>query len=381
MPRRASGPKLWFDKSRKSWTIIDGSVRKRTGYVEAQFQEAQKALADHIGGKHAIPDTDVPCIADILNAYLTEHAPHVASDDIITYRIGSLSEWWGMKQLADVTTANCRLYVKHREEFNIQKAVEREIVKARREKREPDLVAAEMDAPAGTTGARGDLEVLRAAIGYWHREKKPLKVIPAVWLPQKPENRKQWLTRSQVARLLWHSRRVVHNFETNPKKRARLVRHLSRFVILGFYTGSRSGVVLGTRYKMLDFERDFMNRKPHGARKTKKQAPPHKMPRRLKSWLMRWQRIDGKAADFVVHIEGKKIAKLRRSWDTARKAAGLPDDVTPHTLRHSRATHLMKNRAVANEDAAEFLGMTLQTFIDTYGHHDPEWQKDAADAR
>ena len=159
------------------------------------------------------------------------------------------------------------------------------------------------------------------------------------------------------------------------------MRHLSRFIILGFYTGSRSGVILGTRYKMLDFANEFMNRKPHGARKSKKQAPKHKMPKRLKFWLLLWQKIDGRGADYVVHIEGSKVKKLRRSWNTAREAAGLEDDVTPHTLRHSRATHLMKNRNVSNEDAAEFLGMTLQTFIDTYGHHDPEWQKDAADAR
>jgi integrase len=72
---------------------------------------------------------------------------------------------------------------------------------------------------------------------------------------------------------------------------------------------------------------------------------------------------------------------VRTHFGAARDGAGLPDDVTPHTLRHSRATHLMKNRNVANEDAAEFLGMTLQTFLDTYGHHDPEWQKAAADAR
>ena len=158
--------------------------------------------------------------------------------------------------------------------------------------------------------------------------------------------------------------------------------NLSRFILAAYYSGSRSGVVLGTRYRMVDFENDFMQRKPHGYRKTKKQAPPHKLPGRLKTWSLRWRRIDGhNSADYVVHLHGEKVTKLRRSWNTARGAAGLPEDVTPHTLRHSRATHLMKNRAVANEDAAEFLGMTLQTFLDTYGHHDPEWQKDAAEAR
>ncbi|MDO9296852.1 tyrosine-type recombinase/integrase [Bradyrhizobium sp.] len=189
------------------------------------------------------------------------------------------------------------------------------------------------------------------------------------------------MTRSQIAALLWQSRRVAHNIAPEGSNHVRLVRHLSRFIILGFYTGSRSGVVLGTRYSLLDFERDFMRRKPKGAKLTKKQAPPHKMPRRLKFWLKLWRRIDGRKADYVVHLNHAPVTKLRRSWGTARDAAGLPEDVTPHTLRHSRATHLMKNQNVANEDAAQFMGMTLQTFLDTYGHHDPEWQKDAADAR
>jgi integrase len=385
MPRKGAGPRLWFDKARGTWTILDGKRRERTGCAERQTVEAQQALKAYIGEKHEVVATDDPCLADILTVYLDEHVPTlpqpVHGENPAVYRIASLAAWWGLKGLKDVTTANCRLYVAHREEENVRKAIETEIRIARREKRDPDIAAAEIDAPAGTVGARSDLEVLRAAMGYWHREKKPLKVLPAVWLPDKPEGRKQWCTRTQVAMLLWRSRRVVHNLEPDPTKRPRLVRHLSRFIITAFYTGSRSGVVLGTRYRMLDFENEYMQRKPHGARKSKKRAPAHKMPKRLKSWLLRWQRIDGSKADYVVHIHLEKITKLRRSWDTARDSAGLPDDVTPHTLRHSRATHLMRNRAVSNEDAAEFLGMTLQTFLDTYGHHDPEWQKDAADAR
>lgn len=324
-----------------------------------------------------------PSVCQIILVYLDEHATHTSSPDIIRYRCQSLISWWGdgRNDLADINTANCRAYAKHREAENVRKAVDREIAKARKEKRQPDIAAAEMAAPAGTTGARSDLEVLRAAAGYWHREKRPFQRLPVVWLPQKPEGRDRWLTRSQIAKFLWAARRTVENLEVDPEKRPRLVRRLCRFIILAFYTGSRSGVVFSTRYKLLDFDSDFMQRKPRGSRRTRKRAPPHRMPQRLKSWLLRWRYIDGDLADYVVHHGGEKILKLRKSWAYARGLAELPDDITPHTLRHSRATHLMRNRKVANEDAAQFMGMTLQTFLDTYGHHDPDWQKDAAEAR
>lgn len=382
MPRTARGPYLWLDTERDKWTICDGSKRSRTGFGAADRRKAEEALQEYLAGKYTAPVTPTPAIADVLSAYGSEHAPTTADGGyIIGCRIGSLLDWWGDKVLTDVTTANCRLYVKHRESVNLTKAVETEIRIARREGREPDIEAAEMDAPAGTLGAREDLTTLRAAINYWHKEKTPLSVVPTVWLPDKAERRDQWMPRSQIAKLLWFSRRVVHNIEPNPEKRKRLVRHLSRFIILGFYTGSRSGVVLGTTYKMADFENNFLKRKPYGARKTKKRAPMHKLPLRLKFWLKLWQRVDKGVSEHVVHLHGKKVTKLRRSWITTREQAGLPDDITPHTLRHSRATHLMKNKAVDKADAAEYLGMTLQTFIDTYAHHDPEWQKDAADAR
>lgn len=383
MPRKPTGPRLWFDKTRGTWTIIDGKLRKRTGFSEAELSQAEAALVEHIGDKHAIPDTDTPCIADVLNAYYTEHSQTTVTADKTPGRIQRLSEWWCVDhpQLSDITKVNCRAYVAHRKAVNLARCVEREVAKARREQRAPDIESAKQKA-TGEAGARADLELLRAAINYWHTEKKPLKTVPPVWLPDKSDGRDRWLTRSQIAAFLWASRRTVYNLEPDPTKPPRLVRYLSRFILMCFYTGSRGGVILHTRYRMLDFAAGFMDRKPHGSRKSKnKQAPRHKMPLRLKTWLLRWQRIDGATGDYVVHLYGERVKKPRRQWDAARDAAGLPEDVTPHILRHSRATHLMKNRNVANEDAAQFLGMTLRTFLDVYGHHDPEWQKDAADAR
>lgn len=53
--------------------------------------------------------------------------------------------------------------------------------------------------------------------------------------------------------------------------------------------------------------------------------------------------------------------------------------VTPHTLRHTAATWLMQ-RGVPIWQAAGFLGMSAEVLEKTYGHHHPDYLKDAADA-
>ncbi len=53
------------------------------------------------------------------------------------------------------------------------------------------------------------------------------------------------------------------------------------------------------------------------------------------------------------------------------------EGVTPHTLRHTAATWLMR----AGTDlwqAAGYLGMTVETLERVYGHHHPEFQVEAA---
>lgn len=65
------------------------------------------------------------------------------------------------------------------------------------------------------------------------------------------------------------------------------------------------------------------------------------------------------------------------TWGKAIKAAGLPG-VTPHTLRHTRATWLLQN-GIPIWEAAGHLGMSPETITRTYGHHHPDWQKAAAE--
>lgn len=268
-------------------------------------------------------------MSDVLLAYGREHVPHKRSAAKIDHTISNLERWWGDKTLIDVTARNCRSYASGRPQ----------------------------------SAARRDLETLRAAIGYWHKEYGPLPSVPAITLPPRSPPRSQWLTRSECAQLLRGARRVPH---------------LTRFILLGLYTGSRAGVLLALRWDWIDLDRGVMHRRAPGeADHALKRRPPVRLGWRILTHLRRWQRADAGRTAHVVHYDGKAIRKLRRSWETARRAAELPDGISPHTLRHTRATWMMQ-AGVDLWEAAGALGMSVRMLEQTYGHHHPDWQTRAA---
>ena len=80
----------------------------------------------------------------------------------------------------------------------------------------------------------------------------------------------------------------------------------------------------------------------------------------------------------VVHFYGRRMEKLRRSWETIAAAAGVPD-MTPHVVRHTAATWLMQAGADIYQ-AAGFLGMSVETLLRVYGHHHPDFQSEVANS-
>jgi integrase len=327
MPRRKSPPRLYLDTKRKQWVIRDGAQFIRTGCVESDRHGAETWLAAYLGRKHKPVPSVTPLIADVLLAYASEHLPHTAAAQNAAYNIGNLSAFWGPKRIGEVTARNCRAYARERT----------------------------------AAAARPDLETLRAAINYWHREYGPLPSVPAVVLPAKAEPRRQWLTRNDSERLLFAARHVEH---------------LKRFILLGLYTGSRSGVLLNLRWDQIDLVSGVMLRKAYRQTEiSNKQAPPVKLGRRALLSLRRWKTLDGMRIAHVIHFNGRKIKKLRRSWATACGACGIT--ASPHTLRHTRATWLMQ-AGVDHWEAAGHLGMSLEMLERVYGKHDPQFQKRAA---
>jgi integrase len=188
---------------------------------------------------------------------------------------------------------------------------------------------------------------------------------PKIKLPQKPEPRQDFMTRSEAARFLW---------------KARGTPHLARFFLIGWYTGSRRSVITGLKWSMIDLKSGVMKRKERNAVKTKKRAPPVKLGNRILAHLSRWHRLDNGKTEYVVHFRGNKIDRPVSSWERVREAARLPVYVVPHILRHSRATHMMK-AGISPWEAAKALGMSVPVLLEVYGHHHPDWQKDAANAR
>jgi integrase len=350
MPRQSRGPHLWLDQERDRWTIIDRKRRTRTGFSASELPQAEAALSDYLTGKHEVAKKDRnPLLADVLKAYLTEHLNQIPSGSNTEYNVRNLARWWGLKMLADVTAENCIAYAKTK----------------------------------NRPGARNDLKVLRSAINHWHLHHGPLDAIPPIVLPHASGSRQRFLERQEAGALLRAARRVPH---------------LARFIVIGWYTGSRSNNIFALRWDMINFTTGVMQRRAPGAAESHKRTPPVRVGDRLLAHLRRWRRIDAAnlaranearvakgekplmPCPFVVHWQHRKVGKLRRSWDTAVEAAGLGPDVTPHVLRHSRVTHLLKNR-VSIWDTAKSVGMTAEMVERVYGHHHPDWQTDASKVR
>lgn len=155
---------------------------------------------------------------------------------------------------------------------------------------------------------------------------------------------------------------------------------MRRFVAIGLSTGSRSGVILRLKWNQVDLSTGVMRRRAFGeAEDARKKTPPVRLGRRILAHLRRWKRADeALGVEYVCHYNGGMIQKLRRSWAAAVRRAGLGPDVTPHVLRHTRATWLMQ-AGIDLWEAAGHLGMTVETLQRTYGHHHPDHQKNAAE--
>jgi integrase len=361
-------PRLKCRPSRKGrnalWVIKDREREISTGFGQSERAKAEIALADYItktrqpffgdGRAHEV------LIGDCLAVYCDKHGPTIARPDGLALEIERLAEFFGDRYVSELTEEVCRSYVDWRCAQTDRRAT---VNKGRKIK---------------PTTARRELVTLSAALNWCFRNKRLDRPV-VVNLPQVAERRERFLGRTEVAALVWAALGFNRDGTRNP---FRINRHLARFILIGFYTGTRHDAILRLQWMAnttggwFDLDAGMLYRRPQDAIETNKRRTPAPIPPRLVPHLRRWRKL---STQYAIEYDGKPIAsQLRRAWNGARTMAGLGAEVTPHVLRHSCATLMLQNR-VSTWDVAGVLGTSEAVIRKTYGHHSVEHLRTAVD--
>ena len=337
MPRRNQGPRLRWLHKRKcfyiTWTERGRSRECSTG--TADRQQAEGVLGEWIqrrGRRSGPSDPAAILITDVLAEYAEQRGPKIAAPARIAYAVLRLTNFFEGNNVGEVTPQTCGRYVEKR------------------------------GRSVGTV--RRELGVLRAAINYAYRNGRLTRPV-AVDLPDRPEPRDRWLTRTEAARLIRAAR----------TPQARL--YMPLFVLIGIYTGRRKEAILSLRWPQVNLDEETINFEVSGRKRTTKRRGVVRIPQPLLRHLRRARRRGGELG-YVLHINGKRIADIKKGFAAACQRAGLDDGVTPHTLRHTCATWLMQ-QGTELWQASGFLSMSTETLQRVYAHHHPDYLRQAAD--
>jgi hypothetical protein len=257
MPARSKGARLWLRRARRDrktgeshnavWIIRDGKHTEGTGCRKDDRAGAERALAEYLNRKHLAQaskgqrdPTQVP-IADVLALYGKAKAASQSRPKETAGRIDRLLGFFGDKMLCEINGDLCRACVEGR---------------------------------STDAAARRELEDLRAAINH-HRSEGLCSQVVAIVLPDERPPRERWLTRKEAAALVraaWRYREMQKGVKTDRRSR----RHVAKFILVGLYTGTRSGAICGAALQptvgrgWIDVDRGVFYRRPAGKRETNK---------------------------------------------------------------------------------------------------------------
>lgn len=350
MSRKKKPARLWTRRTKgrePRYVILDAGREIETGFSIGFERDAQERFAQYLATRTR-PDTQQRdpvkiTAAEIMTLYMKDVAPQTASPALIGYHATALLKFWGRKSLSQINGTACRDYALERGRDVSQATVRRE------------------------------LETFQAAINHWHRE-SPLAAVPVITKPAKGVRRQRYLTRQEVAKMLWAARALKHD-------------HIARFILIALYTGTRHEATLSLKWFPSDYaghvdvESSRLYRRGGTETETNKKRPTSRIPNRLMAHLRRWHRTDLAQGPqtAIIRWHGQPIAKERRAWALVTEKAMLGSDVTPHVLRHTCVTWALQS-GMDLWDIAGLTGMSIKTIESTYGHQDADFQVAASSA-
>lgn len=305
--------------------------------------EAEAFLSRLIAGTQEPPPPDTCSIKQILEGYLEDRHERVAAHNTLQYACKALKRHLGELSVEAITVRRCRLYADQRRAEGYQVGPpERRVTK-----------------PTADGTIIRELVTLRAAI-RWAIAQKWLRAQdePRIEVPSAGPSRQRWLTRDEAQRLLDACERP----------------HMKLFVALGLYTAARTGAILDLTWDEVDFVGGIIN---FGEGRGNKGRVPVPIAPPLRPYLL--QAHSGACTSHVIEQFGKSIASIKTGFNAAVARAGLGDDVTPHILRHTAATWMIK-AGVTTREVARLLGNTEKMVEEVYGHYAPDYLRDAVHA-
>lgn len=316
----------------------DGKQKKRVSLGTADREEAKRALRQFLAGVDSPLPPEQPLVSDILAGYIEDRRPRVKSIASIEYACAALNVHLGDLKPEHLTRQVCRKYAEQR---RAQGA------------RSPSWKTRK---PLSNGTIIREIVTLRAAL-KWAVSEKWISEAPQIEAPPAPAPRERWLTRDEAKRLLAHIKAP----------------HVHLFVLIGLYTGARTGAILELEWSRVDLATGIIH---FGAGEGNKRRSIVPMVPQLRDALNAAAQI--RTSDWVIEFYGKPVKSVRHAFRDAAESANLAD-VTPHTLRHTCATWMVMN-GVPFEMVAKFLGNSVEMIERVYGHHSPDWLRQAAKA-
>lgn len=318
----------------------DGRAR-RVSCRTSDKGEARRFLAEWKAGLDAVPIPASPTIGKVLDGYLADRQPRVHSDTI-RYCCAALKTHLNDLPVDLLTREIVRRYVADRRATGAQGAS----AKHRKQVR-----------PLSNGTLIRELGTLRAALA-WAVKERWIAAAPHVERPSAPQPRQRWLTHDEADNLL----------------NAAIAPHMRLFIALALYTGARAGALLQLTWDRVDLAAGTIDL---GESRGKKRRPHLPVVDELRAVLA--PAAEAATSPWVIEFGGAPVASIKSGFRAAVRRAKLSSDVTPHVLRHTAATWMVQ-RNVPLGMVAAWLGNTEQMIQSVYGHHSPEWLRQAAQA-
>lgn len=155
-------------------------------------------------------------------------------------------------------------------------------------------------------------------------------------------------------------------------------RHLRPIVVAALHTGGRLSEILTLRWEDVDLERGVLYFDQTNTKSGKQRELP--IDPDLAAVLREQKKvrsITGDAREYVFTRHGDRLYNVRTAFEKARGLAGLGEDVTFHTLRHTFASWYVQNGGDILR-LQRYLGHSTLTMTQRYAHLSEEYLKAGA---